>query len=1243
MLAVFKKNKKPNKIRTSELPGMSFGSPDVYNQGESRKQDSKYRDVYKRKDRGNRLKPTSKVIIYVGTALAVILSLCIMLFVGVVVTNISTKLIQGMTAEVVAKEVIWDLLFHRKFSLIFYIVPVLVGLLAYMFLEKNWRTENVNAIHTDIDQYESDAYIQMPEELPYNFDVFPDIGAHSDVSPTAILSHMMFSNTQVKKIKVAKKYEKNTVEIVEYDDGDIEEIVHKKGEIILGADDQIQYEEQNMFDIEFQQEVFTESDIPNTEEFRSIRKNYDTSKLLYNPLQKRGKDNVDLVSTHINEKWEFPDYEKQRPVGGYIVDTEPNNTMVMAMTRGNKGQTIIEPTIDMWTREKNLNNIAINDPKGELYVKFYYAASKRGLDVVAFNLINPSRTNIYNPLGYAIEASRQGDNQKVEELVAAIGEVFFPTEKADDPMWPNAANAAFKRSALGLIDFYQEEENEMRNTAIEEGWKDSKLEQMLDEMWGQVTLYNVYQMMTELASRKSSDTNFIHINGAEPSKTKDYLTLFFDATKELPRNALRTSVANQDNSLRAMAGSDKTIASVYGISLTAMLFFADEKISRLTSGRPSQNFDIVGLGFPRRIGVRFNTTYVKNKGLQGQKVVWTAYKDDAFTDKYEGDDFLHETKIDSNGWTYFIFKGIFEKATSYIQLDIYDVVSELRVKTFYFKFKKGYKKSLNARTFVKDPVSKERIIHGGLLTEMVRTKDRKGLERFNDAKSMIVIKEKDISVESIEEAKEQNTKSKDKRIQKPIIMQIEVNYTEKPKAVFFITPPHLMGYAKIILVLLNQMFNMQVDKAYLTKSNQKPLYKTRYMLDEVGNLKSEGGGIPFISTKESIGLAQEQQYTLILQTPQQLRDIYGESIDKILQGNTGNIVYLKSTDDSMLETLEKMGGHRHEAYTDSKTVTQDKRALFMPTDSKVSLTTTMREFPTITRNDLLMIPRNNAIVFGKGNPIWSRNELAMPMAFKIHQNQLADGEERYALDTVPTISNTDEFDVILNKPNFTKMLKKRIAQARVANQVKDDYYVAHGLDKDETIRKNPDELARTLMEEVNVRARKLGTIEDKGQTQNEEFNQHMKEAINQKQKNEEKIYADNSLSLMQVMSVNEKGFKVADSIKKAIIDSFVECTNEFEADNRFLITPDGSLLLEGEFIITSLKQNAEVKADVEKLNRKSKGDVIPNPDQWSNESAYRIENGFYEYAFMSKDNDWRNLFNAKFDKLCGDNIRKEEK
>jgi len=39
------------------------------------------------------------------------------------------------------------------------------------------------------------------------------------------------------------------------------------------------------------------------------------------------------------------------------------------------------------------------------------------------------------------------------------------------------------------------------------------------------------------------------------------------------------------------------------------------------------------------------------------------------------------------------------------------------------------------------------------------------------------------------------------------------------------------------------------------------LYRTRFMLDELGNLQSEGHGIANLETMLSIGLGQEQQFS----------------------------------------------------------------------------------------------------------------------------------------------------------------------------------------------------------------------------------------------------------------------------------------------------------------------------------------------------------------------------------------------
>lgn len=59
------------------------------------------------------------------------------------------------------------------------------------------------------------------------------------------------------------------------------------------------------------------------------------------------------------------------------------------------------------------------------------------------------------------------------------------------------------------------------------------------------------------------------------------------------------------------------------------------------------------------------------------------------------------------------------------------------------------------------------------------------------------------------------------------------------------------------------------------------MLRTGETICELGNLQSEGHGISNFQTMLSIGLGQEQQFTLILQTLQQLRDVYGESVDKM--------------------------------------------------------------------------------------------------------------------------------------------------------------------------------------------------------------------------------------------------------------------------------------------------------------------------------------------------------------------------
>lgn len=1110
-------------------------------------------------------------------------------------------------------------------------VFLIAWLIANEKLMSGWRSKNSMVESTDINTYENDQHIMLPEEIQRAYDWFPDVGAHSSVQVSSMLSHMMLDRKGLKRVNVTERHKKDVLV-----DG---KVVTHKGEPVLNENGKVAQTKMPLIDEKFGQELFTASGIPAGE--KNIRKPFDVRGIEYNPVDETGnrKDRdklpYDTVADLINNDWEFPEYEVQRPAGAYIVDTAPVNTMVLAITRAGKGQTVIEPTIDMWTREKRKNNMVINDPKGELLVKFFIPATIRGFEIVQFNLINPLNTDIYNPLGFAAEAAREGDFTKAASYIENIGDIFFPKEGADDPMWPNAANNAFKRSAFGLIDFFLEEEKRLRKQAELEGKPEKVLMQELDDMWGKVTLYNAYQLFVVLSAKKSTDPSVIKVDEDENVKEKDFLTLFFDATAKLPQNEMRKLVQNTDNALRAMAGSDKTIASVYGIALTAMSFFTDPTISTLTSGKPSQNFDAKGLSFPRRIGVRFASEYLNKYKLVGLQSVWTAYEDPAFEKQLDQKLFGHTQTIDREGWARYFFDGKFKKRKSYIKLQIKNPKTGLLVKTFYFELELTYKTDLSGRRYVKDPVLNKKIIRDGALREL----------RFNKKKNQFEYRDTIVKrpyFDLLDEDRKQQI------VEIPAFSQKTVKYTERPKAIFFITPPHLMSYAKLILILIKQMVDVNFESSYLTKENQKPLYKTRYMLDEVGNLQSEGNGIPALQTMLSIGLGQDQQFTLILQTLQQLRDVYGESVDKIIQGNTENIVFLKSTDDSMIDTLVKMSGTTHESRVDQKTITRDNERILNRNEGKISYTMATKERPVIQFNDFMFIAQRNSIVIKAGeSPIWNRNETAYPMSWRLFQNQIKLPGKKFSLQTIPTNSSAKDFDVRKNQPDFFNMLERRLEQAKMSGMMKQAYLDAYGLTETDLIRLDQNVVADDIMHAINSQLYNIkhrsaddSHVEDiSGVPEMDEFGnildaavdnievaQEAAKAQSKQETHQQKRYAGGQISREDLVSI---GGQVNRQLDKVLAEAYAESQKYFEDAPGFRVADNGELMSDTGVMYVRTSKGAN-REDIELLeNAETNTETRVYGEGNVNEVFYEVTDEFIKH--LAGLESWQGLAGGRFE------------
>ena len=240
-------------------------------------------------------------------------------------------------------------------------------------------------------------------------------------------------------------------------------------------------------------------------------------------------------------------------------------------------------------------------------------------------------------------------------------------------------------------------------------------------------------------------------------------------------------------------------------------FFADPTISTLTSGNLSQNVDLGGLSFPRRFGVRFHPNFLAKYHLIGMQSRWMSYEDSSFT-KPLGKDFAHEEIISREGWMRYYFKGIYERDTAYIKAEIVNPSTGVKIREFFFKFVKGYQMSLDARYYVKDPVLDEKIVKNGVLTELLPV-ERNGKIVYEESHTVFVQnKIRDVFVDG----------ARSEKVKTRAITLYMVRYSEKPKMVFLITPPHLMKYAKLILILIKQLVDLNFDRSYMTKSNQKP-------------------------------------------------------------------------------------------------------------------------------------------------------------------------------------------------------------------------------------------------------------------------------------------------------------------------------------------------------------------------------------------------------------------------------------
>lgn len=891
------------------------------------------------------------------------------------------------------------------------IMPICLGIFWYK-LHAVWYNNNAPYSPDDLDEWDDDAYVRTMEHISREFDAAPDAGLGFDGHVSSIVGHAMIANTGIKKIDMPV-FDPTVPGQVKRDEN---------GNVVT--------EKVPMFDEQFGRELYKFSNVASTDQHWYNAKDYafnekNSKKEIDKGGNERkgafGRKSYDTLADYINGEFYPLDTDTQRPAGVYFYDSRPVNTILIAITRGGKGQTVIEPSFDLWTREKKKWNIFTTDPKGELLAKFYYPATIRGMEVVQFNLMHPHLTNVFNPLINAVQQFRRNDPPKGSAIIDSIVETLFPD---NGEIWNPAAGNMFRRAVYMIMDDMIEKEKYLRYVGFRDNIPQEITDAEINRVYSKLTLFNVYKLIGDLAARISKDEEFINVNPDDPPVTeKDLLTLMFDAMAMLPKNDLRTKAITANNAIKQVASAPTTIAGIYATLLTGLSCYADDTAIALMSGGLDDSFDITGVGFPRRFGIQFDTAFTKKFRITGQLCEWEIFRDSRFTESYGGDAYMHTEKLPPSGWTWIHFAGLLDQEVSYVRLRISS--GSTVIKIFTFRFTKGYK-TFDDITYVIDPITGKKIVYGGTLEEW------------------------DVNKQQVTNSVFQNNvydPTLDSYVLKnmPVIASNQVYYTERPKFIFAITPPHLQVYQRHVLIMIKQIIDEIYSMSYSTKPDRKPIVGTRFMLEEFGNIRSGENGIPNIDTITSIALGQNVQLTFVLQSFQQLRSLYSEDVENIIRANSANTIFLKSNDKELIDELVRMSGTTHEARRKSKSVGQKQGDIITKSESVINVQIENTESTALTANDLLFLagpsPGNAVTMISGEMPILSKDATIVPMAAGLHKHlpqascKKSGQTQNYSDSSMPSNKSADAVNYLDNLIDGDKLVRDKVAQAKIARKM----------------------------------------------------------------------------------------------------------------------------------------------------------------------------------------------------------------
>ncbi|NGT46636.1 type IV secretory pathway, VirD4 component [Clostridium perfringens] len=309
------------------------------------------------------------------------------------------------------------------------------------------------------------------------------------------------------------------------------------------------------------------------------------------------------------------------------IDTSPVNNLIIGTTRSGKGEMIVVPINDIYSRAEFQASLIVNDPKGELIAMSKETLEKRGYRVECLNLLNPLKSLSYNPLQLIIDAYHNGDIDEAQSLCKTLTYSLYYNPSAKDPFWQNSAMSLVNGLILAVIYEcdkkckiidneilnYEKKNNELSSENKEQNLETIKKNERMIELLekekekenSKITLYTVANMLSELGG-KDIQVSKVGKDGKEKTETVNALDNFF---QNLPAN----SVAKMQYATSKFADGSAR-GSIFAVAMDELSRFTMNSVAKMTS---KNSIDLKDVGFNKRV-IKKVRVFVKEK-LEGNK------------------------------------------------------------------------------------------------------------------------------------------------------------------------------------------------------------------------------------------------------------------------------------------------------------------------------------------------------------------------------------------------------------------------------------------------------------------------------------------------------------------------------------------------------------------------------------------------------------------------------------------------